>query len=138
MSENYVYVCVCVCFKFPPLPPPPPRPTPTPLKHARNRHNSVAGAMKKLGNGANVGLTSGVLSTLGLSGLRRGSTAASAAAASGSSPANGHVALPGGQSGAVARQAAERVMEERDRLYVELKVRGKAVVHPMQGIGGRG
>eukprot|EP00752_Nemacystus_decipiens_P011001 g9775.t1 len=74
------------------------------------RHNSVAGAMKKLGNGANLGLTSGVLATLGLSSLRRGSTAVP-------SPAKGG----GGQPAAVARQAAERLSEERDRLYVELK-----------------
>lgn len=68
--------------------------------------------MKKLGNGANLGLTSGVLATLGLSSLRRGSTAVP-------SPARGG----GGQPAAVARQAAERLSEERDRLYVELKVR---------------
>lgn len=67
--------------------------------------------MKKLGNGANLGLTSGVLATLGLSSLRRGSTTVS-------SPARGG----GGHLTAVARQAAERLSEERDRLYVELKV----------------
>lgn len=85
--------------------------------------------MKKLGNGANVGLTSGVLSTLGMTSLRRGSAAAAAAAAvsSASSPSagvrsGGASALYGGQPGAVARQAAERVADERDRLYTELKV----------------
>lgn len=73
-----------------------------------NRHSSVAGAMRKLGNGTNLGLTSGVLSTLGLSSLRRGSSASAAASS---------------QPGGGARQAAERLVEERDRLYVELKVR---------------
>lgn len=67
--------------------------------------------MKKLGNGANLGLTSGVLATLGLSSLRRGSTAVP-------SPGRGG----GGQPSAVARQAAERLSDERDRLYVELRV----------------
>lgn len=70
--------------------------------------------MRKLGNGANLGLTSGVLATLGLS-LRRGTTAAA------SSPTSMRGSL-GGQQAGVARQAAERVWEERDRLYAELKV----------------
>ena len=72
--------------------------------------------MKRLGNGANLGLTSGVLATLGLTGLRRGSTASM------SSTAASMRGGLGGQPSSVARQAAERVFEERDRLYAELKV----------------
>lgn len=105
---------------MPPLPPPPSYPA-----TKQRRHNSVAGAMKRLGNGANVGLTSGVLATLGLSSLRRGSTAAPSPARS-TRGGGGGVAGDGagaGQPPAVARQAAERLLEERDRLYVELKVR---------------
>lgn len=81
------------------------------------RNSSVTGAIRKLGNGANSGLTSGVLSTLGLSGFRRGSTAST----SSPSAASMRGGL-GGQTVSAARQAAERVIEEREKLYVELKV----------------
>ncbi|CAN0360636.1 unnamed protein product, partial [Ectocarpus fasciculatus] len=98
--------------------------SPASLRSRVLRHNSVAGAMKRLGNGANVGLTSGVLATLGLSSLRRGSTAAPSPARSTRGGGGAGVAGDGGGAGqppAVARQAAERLLEERDRLYVELK-----------------
>ncbi len=84
--------------------------------------------MKKFGNGANLGLTSGVLATLGLSSLRRGSTAVPSparAARGGAGGAGGAGGGGGGQAAAAARHAAERLAEERERLYVELKVRAQ-------------
>jgi len=97
--------------------------------------------MKKLGNGANLGLTSGVLATLGLSSLRRGSTAVPSPARSArGGGGGGGDGGGGGQAAAVARQAAERLAEERERLYVELKVRAQPGrgSFAVRGEGGKG
>lgn len=79
----------------------------------------MAGARRKLGTGINLGLTSGVLNALGVASVRRGSPGAQASPA-GSGGANG---FNGGLADRAARQAAERLADERTRLYAELKAR---------------